>query len=86
MNEEILCIARLHASAVLELNMAAAPSLNVQFAAKSLMGDLKGYADLLDNEFIELARMQNVGENAAGSVLPSPIRGGSDAGSETSHH
>ena len=77
-NEEILCIARLHASAVLELNMAAAPSLNVQFAAKSLMGDLKGYADLLDNEFVELARTHNVGEDAAGAGMPSPIRGGSD--------
>ena len=80
-NEEILCIGRLHASVVLELNMASVPSLNVQFAAKSLMGDLKGYAALLDNEFVELARTLNVGDGAAGVGMPSPIRGGSDAGS-----
>ena len=84
-NEEILCIGRLHASVVLELNMASVPSLNVQFAAKSLMGDLKGYADLLDNEFVELARTHNIGDDAAGAGMPSPIRGGSDAGSTNSH-
>ena len=78
-NEEIRCVSRIHSFAVSEINSAIIPSLNVEFAAKSIMGDLKGFADILDNKFVELARTNHAGGGLPPTDAPSPIRGGSEA-------